>query len=90
VDLERCYELIADVAAGRGHGPVEPLTEEESSAVLDLARVVAHTVERKAAPLVCYSVGRVLAGVDAGSRLAMLAEAIARIEAEAAGSPSVR
>jgi uncharacterized small protein (DUF1192 family) len=86
MDLERCYELIADVAARRGDGLIEPLTDEEASAVLDLARVAAHTVERKAAPLVCYSVGRVLDGLDANARLALLREAIARMEAEAGRS----
>jgi uncharacterized small protein (DUF1192 family) len=86
MDLERCYELIADLAAAQGDGLIEPLSDEETDAVLDLARAAAHTVERKAAPLVCYSVGRVLVGLDPSSRLALLREAIARMEAEAGRS----
>lgn len=82
MELERCYELLAGVAAGRDAGPIEPLSEEESAAVLDLARVVAHSVERKAAPLVSFSMGRALAGVDADARLAAMRDAIARIERE--------
>jgi hypothetical protein len=80
VDLELCYELLADVAAARDIGSVEPLGEEETTAVLDLARVVAHAVERKAAPLVCFALGRALATADAETRLNSIRDAIARIE----------
>jgi len=82
VDLERCYELLADIADGRDIGSVEPLGDEETTAVLDLARVAAHAVERKAAPLVCFALGRALASADAETRLVSIADAIARIETE--------
>jgi hypothetical protein len=80
VDLERCYELLADFADGPGTRSIEPLSEEETTAVLDLARVVAHAVERKAAPLVCFSLGRALADVDADARMAWIRNVIASIE----------
>ncbi len=88
MDLERCYELLADIAAGQDIGPVEPLSEEETIAVLDLARVTAHSVERKAAPLVCFSLGRALATADAETRLASIRAAIARIETAAGATGS--
>ena len=82
MDLERCYELLADIADGRDISSVEPLGDEETTAVLDLARVAAHAVERKAAPLVCFALGRALATADAESRLASIRDAIVRIETE--------
>jgi hypothetical protein len=80
VDLERCYELLAGIAVAQDIGPIEPLSEEEATAVLDLAGVVAHAVERKAAPLVSFSVGRALASVDPDARVAWITDMIARIE----------
>jgi hypothetical protein len=80
VDLERCYGLLAGIAVAQDIGPIEPLSEEETNAVLDLARVVAHSVERKAAPLVSYSMGRALAAGDADARVAAIRDTIARIE----------
>jgi hypothetical protein len=47
---------------------VEPLTEVEVEALLDLAGVAAHASERLAAPLTCYLVGR--AGVSPSEALA--------------------
>ena len=45
---------------------VEPLTEVEVEALLDLAGVAAHASERLAAPLTCYLVGRAgISPVDA-------------------------
>jgi hypothetical protein len=37
---------------------VEPLSEADVEALLDLAGVAAHASERLAAPLTCYLVGR--------------------------------
>jgi hypothetical protein len=85
VDLERCYEVLGKLTAGQDIGPIESLSEEEAAAVLDLARVVAHSVERKAAPLVSFSMGRALAAADADGRLAAIRDAVARIERESSG-----
>jgi hypothetical protein len=80
VDLERCYELLGGLTRGQDIGPIESLSEEEATAILDLARVVAHSVERKAAPLVSFSMGRALASVEVDARLAAIRDAVARIE----------
>ena len=47
---------------------VEPLSEADVEALLDLAGVAAHASERLAAPLTCYLVGR--AGVAPAEALA--------------------
>lgn len=47
---------------------VEPLSEADVEALLDLAGVAAHASERLAAPLTCYLVGR--AGVVPAEALA--------------------
>lgn len=87
MDLERCFEVMTEVAAERRHAGLEPLSANERTAVLDLARVVAHGVERSAAPIASYAVGRIVAGADAGERLALLHALIERIEAEAPAEP---
>jgi len=53
---------------------IEPLSEADVEALLDLAGVAAHASERLAAPLTCYLVGR--AGVTPADALAA-AEAMA-------------
>jgi hypothetical protein len=89
MDLARCFDLIADVTTGRALSAPEQLGPEERAAVLDLARVVAHAVERSAAPLACYAVGRVVAQADPADRLALARALIERIAAETpSGSPA--
>ncbi len=70
---------MSELASEHGLEPLEPLSDDEVAAVLDLARVVAHGVERKAAPLVSYSLGQVLGSADADVRMALLTGAISRI-----------
>lgn len=84
MDLARCLEILSDVAEARGAPAPAPLSEETTIAILDLARVVAHGVERKAAPLVSFVVGGVLAGQDEAGRQAFIAELVDRISAEPA------
>lgn len=74
---------IADTAAGDGAAAAESLSETEAEAVLNLARAVAHAVERKAAPLAAYAIGRALAGLQEEERLHVLAETAKRIDATA-------
>jgi hypothetical protein len=64
------------------HG-ARPLGEAEASAILDLARVVAHTGDdRRAAPLVAYQVGQLLAGEgDEAARIARIGEIARGFEA---------
>jgi hypothetical protein len=68
----------------------QPMSPGETGEVLQLARDVAHGVERKAAPLAAF-----LAGVHAGRRIGVggpredaLAEAVRRAAALLPGEPS--
>ena len=69
-------EWTAAVGAGLGLGP-DPLSTAQTRTVLDLARDVAHAVDRPAAPLTAYlvgvAVGRGLALPDAADRIRALA-----------------
>ena len=71
-------EWTAEVRAGLGLEP-GPLSSADSKAVLDLARDVAHAVDRPAAPLSAYllgvAVGRGQALPDAAARVRALAAA---------------
>jgi hypothetical protein len=82
MELARCLEVIGGIAAERGISVPPGLAPSERTAVLDLARVVAHTVERSAAPLACYAVGQVVAGADPAARLDLVNALIERISAE--------
>ena len=69
-------EWTAAVRVGLGLDP-GPLSTAETKAVLDLARDVAHAVDRPAAPLTSYllglAVGRGLTLPDAADRIRALA-----------------
>jgi len=71
-------EWTAAVGAGLGLDP-GPLGAADSKTVLDLARDVAHAVDRPAAPLTAYllgvAVGRGLTLPDAAGRVRALAAA---------------
>ncbi|MGH8904456.1 MAG: DUF6457 domain-containing protein [Egibacteraceae bacterium] len=64
-DLEDYFARLTAV------GGTPPLTPEETDAVLDLTKVVAHTAERYYAPLAAYVVGLAIgAGTDQAERAA--------------------
>ena len=81
-------EWTAAVGAGLGLGP-DPLSTAQTRTVLDLARDVAHAVDRPAAPLTSYllglAVGRGLALPDAADRIRALAAGWAESTEPAAG-----
>ena len=56
--------LLAWFADFADRGGTPALSAEEARAVLDLARVVAHTAERRYAPLAAYLAGRAGYGAD--------------------------
>jgi hypothetical protein len=58
-----------------------PLTEPEATALLALARRVAHTSDdRRAAPLVCYLLGQLTADEEDGeTRVRLIEELAARL-----------
>jgi Domain of unknown function (DUF6457) len=73
-------EWTAAVRAGLGLDP-GPLSSADSKTVLDLARDVAHAVDRPAAPLTAYLLGMAV------GRGWMLPDASARVRALAAAWP---
>jgi hypothetical protein len=76
--LSQPYERITDdLSAAAG---IRRLPPDEAEALLGLAREVAHSSDdRRAAPLVCYLAGVLLAGEDdEAARLGRIAELAAR------------
>jgi hypothetical protein len=72
--LERLNQLL---------GPDAPSVDEgEAEAVLELARVVAHSSERRAAPVSAYLVGMAIAGAAPEARVAFLEELIVKLETQ--------
>jgi hypothetical protein len=62
-------------------GPNPPAVEAgEVEAVLELARVAAHSSERRAAPVTTYLAGLVLAGAAPEAREAFLDDLVVRLE----------
>jgi hypothetical protein len=57
------------------------VSDEERTALLDLARIAAHTSERWTAPISTYVVGVALAGLPADRRSDVLRELVATLEA---------
>jgi hypothetical protein len=63
-------------------GPEAPTVgEDEAEAVLELARVVAHASERRAAPVTAYLVGIAVAGAAPEARTAFIEELLIKLEA---------
>jgi hypothetical protein len=54
---------------------------DEAEAVLELARVVAHGSERRAAPVTAYLLGLAVAGAAPEARAAFVDELVVRLEA---------
>ncbi|HKE98797.1 MAG TPA: DUF6457 domain-containing protein [Actinomycetes bacterium] len=63
-------------------GPSAPgVDADEAEAVLELARVVAHASERRAAPVSAYLVGLAVAGAAPEARAAFIDELVVKLEA---------
>lgn len=58
---------------------------EERRLVLDLTRVVAHSAERRFAPLTAWALALTLDEADPAARIARLREVLAALEADAEG-----
>jgi Domain of unknown function (DUF6457) len=72
--LERVRELL---------GPSAPaVTEDEAEAVLELARVVAHSSERRAAPVTAYLIGMAVAGAAPEARVPFIEELLVKLETQ--------
>ncbi|HEV3463828.1 MAG TPA: DUF6457 domain-containing protein [Actinomycetota bacterium] len=70
--LERVRSLLGPNPPAVGPGEIE--------AILELARVAAHTSERRAAPVTTYLAGLVLAGAAAEAREAFLDDLVVKLE----------
>jgi hypothetical protein len=71
-----------DLLRGRFERAVDAPTEAEISALLDLARVAAHTSERWTAPVSGFLAGLALAGLDGQARAARLRTLADDLEAD--------
>ncbi|MPZ88380.1 MAG: hypothetical protein GEU81_09945 [Nitriliruptorales bacterium] len=86
--MENDEKLERYFAALSAEAGTPPLTQEEARAVLDLARVVAHTSERRFAPLSTYLAGLAIGaggggdGADRAARVRALAKVAADLEGE--------
>lgn len=69
--------LAGDDGSARDVGPVGG---DERAALLDLARIAAHTSERWAAPISTYLAGLAMADVDPAARAELLRELVERLE----------
>lgn len=69
--------FFADLAA---RADTVALSDAEADAVLDLTRVVAHTVERRLAPLTVYAAALGMAALDPEARIERL-RALAKLMA---------
>jgi Domain of unknown function (DUF6457) len=70
--LERVRSLL---------GPNPPaVSAGEVEAILELARVAAHTAERRAAPVTAYLAGLVLGGAASEAREAFLDDLVVKLE----------
>jgi hypothetical protein len=66
-------------------GPDAPtVSDDEAEAVLELARVVAHSSERRAAPVSAYLIGLAVAGAAPESRAAFVDDLVVKLEAQQA------
>jgi hypothetical protein len=64
-------------------GPDAPtLDEGEIEAVLELARVAAHSSERRAAPVTAYMVGLAVAGAAPEAREAFIDDLVVKLEVQ--------
>lgn len=70
--------FFRELAAGAG---TAPLSDAEAEAVLDLTRVVAHTRERRLAPLTAYAAALAFAGLDEAERIARVRALIDKFRA---------
>jgi hypothetical protein len=79
VDDEAFFSRLAELAR------TAPVSAPEIKAVLDFARVIAHTQERRYAPVASYALGLSLGTADPVARLEAIRRAIAAVQTMSAG-----
>jgi hypothetical protein len=77
--MDELHQFIERVRGLLGPNPPS-LGEGEIEAVLELARVAAHTAERRAAPVTAYLAGMVVAGAAPEAREAFLDDLVVKLE----------
>lgn len=78
IALEDWLRSVHQVLGGAGGAPI---SEEERTALLDVARVAAHRSERVAAPLTTFLAGVAYGALAPEDRLAALRELVSTLEA---------
>lgn len=64
-------------------GPAAPaVSDGEIEAILELARVAAHSSERRAAPVTTYLIGMAVAGAAPEAREAFVDDLVSKLEAQ--------
>jgi hypothetical protein len=82
-DDEAFFAKLAEATAA------EPVSAPEIDAVLDFTRVVAHTQERRYAPVASYALGLALGAADPAERVEAIRRAITAMQAmREPGSPN--
>ena len=74
-DDEAFFAKLAEATAA------EPVSAPEIDAVLDFTRVVAHTQERRFAPVASYALGLALGAAHPDARVEAIRRAIASVQA---------
>ena len=82
IAAEAWLEMVRQLLSG--DAGTLPLDAAERAALLDLARVAAHTSERIAAPLSTYLAGLALASIPAAERAERIAALVRRLEEQSA------
>lgn len=85
MDLEQCLAAVRK-SSGTRHSRLVAPTAEETTALLDFTRAVAHASERKDAPLAAYAIGIAMADLNPTERAGMLSRAAAAIDRIAASA----
>jgi len=82
IAAEAWLEMVRQLLSG--DAGTLPLDAAERAALLDLARVAAHTSERITAPLSTYLAGLALASIPAAERAERIAALVRRLEEQSA------
>jgi len=82
IAAEAWLEMVRDLLSGDAE--TLPLEAAERAALLDLARVAAHTSDRITAPLSTYLAGLALASIPAAERAEQIAALVRRLEEQTA------
>lgn len=81
-DDEAFFSTLAELTSA------QPVSAAEIDAVLDFTRVVAHTQERRYAPVASYALGLALGAADPAERVEAIRHAISAVQGMRTGPGS--